>query len=152
CLRGNIFASISVQGSSAHYHVSANERYVWAIVFCRDAGSREHCKRHTDRAFFSYTRLQYGPADKPTRLLASQRRPERNGSFKREHYSPGLLHVVHTEFKRCSFSSKNHANQRYCNTYSYPYCYPYSYGSPCRAHESNRRCRKARSRYAQMEG
>src|SRR5205823_13263868 len=91
---------------------SANERYVWAIVFCRDAGSREHCKRHTDRAFFSYTRLQYGPADKPTRLLASQRRPERNGSFKREHYSPGLLHAVHPEFKRCAFSSKYSPNQR----------------------------------------
>src|SRR5690349_17363392 len=115
-IRRDIFASLSVQRGSAHYHLSANKCYVRAIVFCGDAGCREHFERNTDRAFFRHTRFQYGPANKSARLLTSQRRPERDGSFKRQYYSAGLLHALYPKLERRSFSSENHANQRHSNT------------------------------------
>src|SRR5207245_4381254 len=67
----NIFASLSVQRSSAHYHVGPDKCYVWAIVFCRDAGCREYFERNTDRAFFRHTWFQYGPTHKPACILTS---------------------------------------------------------------------------------
>ena len=44
-------------------------------------------------------------------VLASYGRPERDGAFKPQHHSAGLLHAVHPEFERRSFNSKDCPNQ-----------------------------------------
>ena len=56
-LSRNIFASLSVQRLPSHYHVSAHECYVRAVVFRGHTRCHQHFKSHTDRAFFRYTRL-----------------------------------------------------------------------------------------------
>ena len=43
-------------------------------------------------------------------VLASYGRPERDGAFKPQHHSAGLLHAVHPEFERRSFSGKDCPN------------------------------------------
>src|SRR6266480_4145877 len=119
-LSRNIFASLSVPRLPSNYHVSAQERSVRALVFRGHTRHHEHFKCHIDGAFFRNAWLQYGPAHQPAGVLASYRRPQRDGAFKPQHYSAGILHAVYPEFQRRPFSGKDCPNYR-CYTYASPH-------------------------------